>query len=159
MKLGYWVLFREVEIDQEESWKSLEWHLKGVSKMAREESNPLGPHLVYLGCLTRLYALVLASRKQSHQLRWPPGPSTLMCSGWLPSLRPGAACSALSAKPGGRLLSLAALPPFPSKTEGRRPALKLPGGGRAVPPRRWLPPSRPGQIPASQVPLRHPGGF
>lgn len=33
--------------------------------MAREGSNPLGPHLVYLGCLTRLYALVLASRKQA----------------------------------------------------------------------------------------------
>lgn len=40
--------------------------------MSKEESNPLGPHPGYLGCLARLRALVLASRKPSTPVTtWP----------------------------------------------------------------------------------------
>lgn len=96
----------------------------------------------------------------SHQLRWPPGHCHSRCrAGGSQALGPAVARSALSAKPGGRPLSLAALSPFPSRTEGPRPALEILGGGPAVPLRGWLPPTPPRQIPASQVPLRHPGGF
>lgn len=50
--------------------------------MAREESNPSGPHLGYLGCLARLHVLVLL--RISHQLRWPPGHPTRVYSGCAP---------------------------------------------------------------------------
>lgn len=75
------------------------------------------------------------------------------------SLAPAVARSALTVKPSCPTLTVDALSPFPSRTEGPRPALELLGGSPADSPRGWLPPSPPRQIPASQVPLRHPRGF
>lgn len=97
----------------------------------------------------------------SRPLRWPPGLCRSQCRARESlALGPSAvARSALSVKPGCPTLTVDALSPLPSRTEGPRPALELLGGGPADSPRGWLPPTPPRQIPASQVPLRHPGGF